>query len=66
LMWNDLRTDEYEYNPDFMDIYNRDKFYITLDDDTTKFYICQYFVFDRIIQPVSYYYIDNKEKAIQR
>ena len=63
---NEYNTEEYDYQPEFMDLYNRDKFYVTLDDNTADFYICQYFVFDRIIQPLSYYLIDNDEHAIPR
>ena len=52
---NEYNTEEFEYNPDFMDVYNRDKFYITLGDDREHFYLCQFFVFDRILQPLDYY-----------
>lgn len=63
---NEFNTEEYDYQPEFMDLYNRDKFYVTLDDNTADFYICQYFVFDRIIQPLSYYLVDNDTHAIPR
>lgn len=63
---NEFNTEEYEYNEDFMDVYNRDKFYISLNDDTSQFYICQYFVFDRIIQPLAYYSPENEDIAIPR
>lgn len=65
-IYNEFNTEEYEYNEDFMDVYNRDKFYISLNDDTTRFYICQFFVFDRIIQPLSYYLPENDAIAIPR
>ncbi len=60
-MLNEYNTEEFEYNPDFMEAYNRDKFYITLGDDREHFYICQYFVFDRIIQPIDYYSPENED-----
>lgn len=63
---NEFNTEEYDYNEDFMDVYNRDKFYITLNDNTKDFYICQYFVFDRIIQPLEYYYPGNETIAIHK
>ena len=65
-IYNEYNTEEYEYQPEFMELYNRDKFYVTLDDNTEDFYICQFFVFDRIIQPISYYFVDNDEHAIPR
>jgi hypothetical protein len=65
-MLNEYNTEEFDYQPEFMDLYNRDKFYITLDDNTSDFYICQFFVFDRIIQPLSYYLIGNESYAIPR
>ena len=65
-IFNEYNTEEFEYQPEFMELYNRDKFYVTLDGNTQDFYICQFFVFDRIIQPISYYLIDNDEHAIPR
>lgn len=65
-MLNEFNTEEYDYNEDFMDVYNRDKFYITLNDNTEDFYICQYFVFDRIIQPLEYYFPGNETIAIHK
>lgn len=63
---NEFNTEEYDYNEDFMDVYNRDKFYISLNDNTRDFFICQYFVFDRIIQPLNYYYTGNEDIAIHK
>lgn len=63
---NEYDTAQFEYNPDFMEAYNRDKFYITLGDDMKQLYICQYFVFDRIIQPLSYYLPEDETIAIRR
>lgn len=65
-IYNEYNTEEFDYQPEFMELYNRDKFYVTLDDNTQDFYICQFFVFDRIIQPISYYFVDNDEHAIPR
>lgn len=65
-IFNEYNTEEYDYNEDFMDVYNRDKFYVTLNDNTKDFYICQYFVFDRIIQPLDYYYPGNEATAIRK
>ena len=62
---NEYNTEEFEYNPEFMEAYNRDKFYITLGSDKSHFYICQFFVFDRIIQPIGYYLPDSESFAIK-
>lgn len=65
-IWNEYNTEEFEYQPEFMEPYNRDKFYMSLGDNTQDFYICQFFVFDRILQPLSYYLIGNKKLAIPK
>ncbi len=65
-MLNEFNTEEFEYNEDFMDIYNRDKFYITVGDNLKDFYVGQFFVFDRILQSISYYYPENETIAIPR
>ncbi len=54
-MKNELDTANYIYNEDFIDIFNRDKFYAVINDKKEELVICQYFVFDRIIQPLAYY-----------
>jgi len=61
---NSLDTTKYEYfNTDLMEAYNRDRFYATINGNNAEVYLCQYFVFDRIIQPFEYYRIDSKLRA---
>jgi hypothetical protein len=63
---NHYDTVKYEYNVDFMEAYNRDRFYATINGNKNEVYLCQYFVFDRIIQPFEYYSIDSKLRAIPK
>ena len=66
-MKNEFDTANYIYNEDFMDIYNRDKFYAVINDKKDELVTCQYFVFDRIIQPLSYYLpIINESKKSKK
>lgn len=52
---NEFDTANYIYDEDFIDVYNRDKFYAVINDKKQEIVVCQYFVFDRIIQPLQYY-----------
>lgn len=61
---NEYNTEEFEYKEEFMELYDRDKFYITVNNDINNFYICQFFVFDRILQPLEYYFPGNDLRAI--
>ena len=65
-MWNEFNTEEYEYLPEFMDLYNRDKFYVSVNGNEQELFICQYFVFDRIIQPLGYYLVGDDRLAIPK
>ncbi len=58
-----LNTDEYDYNMAFVDAFNRDKFYAIINDNPSEIFLCQFFVFDRIVQPLEYYFIDSPHKA---
>jgi hypothetical protein len=52
-------TDEDEHEIDFMNAYNRDRFYAVINGNKEEVVLCQYFVFDRIVQPFEYYTIGN-------
>ncbi len=58
-----LNTEEYDYNMAIVDAFNRDKFYAIINDNQTEIFLCQFFVFDRIVQPLDYYFIDSPQKA---
>lgn len=59
-----LDTANYEYNMDFISAYNKDKFYAVINGNTKEIFLCQFFVFDRIVQPLSYYMPGNESRAI--
>jgi hypothetical protein len=63
LLPNQYDTVNYEYSIDFMEAYNRDRFYAVINGNENEVVLCQYFVFDRIIQPFDYYKIDNPRRA---
>lgn len=65
-MDNVLDTANYEYNEDFIEKFSKDKFYAVINDNKNEMVICQYFVFDRIIQPLRYYFPDNETQAIPK
>ncbi len=60
----ELDTVNYEYNMDFISAFNRDKFYAVINGNKKELYVCQFFVFDRIVQPLSYYIPGNEARAI--
>ena len=61
---NSYDTVNYEYSDDYiMDAYNRDRFYAIINGNKDEIAVCQYFVFDRIIQPFDYYTMENKRRA---
>lgn len=55
----DSELDYYDENGNHIDdvefLYNRDRCYATLNGDKRKLYIVQYYHFDRILQPFSYF-----------
>ncbi|MCL2131489.1 MAG: DUF4340 domain-containing protein [Lentimicrobiaceae bacterium] len=57
---NEYDTVNYEYSIDFMEAYNRDRFYAVINGNKDEVVLCQYFVFDRITQPFEYYVIGSK------
>ncbi len=59
-MENVLDTANYIYIEEFIEKFNRDKFYAIINDNKEEIVICQYFVFDRIIQPLRYYYLNSE------
>ncbi|HOS16025.1 MAG TPA: hypothetical protein PKX15_03275 [Bacteroidales bacterium] len=65
-MNNELDTVNYEYDFDFVEHFNKDKFYAVINDNFKEMVICQYFVFDRIIQPLRYYYKESELIAIPK
>jgi len=65
-MENVLDTANYIYDENFIDKFNKDKFYAIINDNREDIVICQYFVFDRIIQPLRYYYPDNQTLSIPK
>jgi hypothetical protein len=60
---NEYDTVNYEYSIDFMEAYNRDRFYAVINGNKNEVCLCQYFVFDRIIQPFEYYMVGNTMRA---
>ena len=60
---NQYDTVSYESSIDIMDAYNRDRFYAVINGNKDEICLCQYFVFDRIIQPFDYYTMGNQRKA---
>lgn len=58
-MENVLDTANYIYMEEFIEKFNRDKFYAIINDNKEEIVVCQYFVFDRIIQPLRYYYLNS-------
>ena len=63
---NEYDTVNYEYSIDFMEAYNRDRFYAIINGNKNEIVLCQYFVFDRIVQPFEYYRIDSELRATPR
>ena len=51
------------YGIDFMNIYNRDRFYAIINGNKAEVVLCQYFVFDRIVQPFEYYMTGSQLRA---
>ncbi|MDR2410097.1 MAG: hypothetical protein LBE13_18590 [Bacteroidales bacterium] len=52
--------EEYSHDIDFMETYNRDRFYAIINGDKNEIVRCQYFVFDRIVQPIEFFFTDSK------
>ncbi|MDR1879164.1 MAG: hypothetical protein LBQ64_06335 [Bacteroidales bacterium] len=57
---NEYNMEEYEYDVDFMEAYSKDRFYAVINGNTEEVYLCQYFVFDRIVQPISFFFPDSE------
>jgi hypothetical protein len=57
---NEYDTVNYEYSIDFMEAYNRDRFYAIINGNKKEVVLCQYFVFDRIVQPFEYFLPESK------
>jgi hypothetical protein len=51
----DELSDEYSHDIDFMESYNRDRFYAVINENNEEIVRCQYFVFDRIVQPIDFF-----------
>ncbi|MDR0367623.1 MAG: hypothetical protein LBH82_00605 [Bacteroidales bacterium] len=51
----EFNEEAFEHDIDFMEAYNRDRFYAVLNGNTDELYLCQFFVFDRIVQPIGYF-----------
>jgi hypothetical protein len=45
---------------DFMLAYNKDRFYAVINGNNHEIVRCQYFVFDRIVQPIEFFFSDSK------
>ena len=60
---NEYDTVNYEYLNPLLDIYNHDRFYAIVNGNQEEILICQYFVFDRMIQPFDYYKVGSKLTA---
>jgi len=58
---NEYDTISYEYLNELVDIYNydRDRFYAIINGNKDEIVLCQYFVFDRMIQPFEYYMVGS-------
>ncbi len=59
-------TDEYAHEIDFMESYNRDRFYAVINGDAEEIVRCQYFVFDRIVQPIEFFFMDSKIRPVPK
>lgn len=56
---NEFNEDDFEHEIDFMEAYNRDRFYAIFNGNTDELYFCQFFVFERIVQPIEYFVIGS-------
>lgn len=56
---NEFNQEEFEHDIDFMESYNRDRFYAVFNGNVDELYFCQFFVFDRIVQPIEYFVPGN-------
>lgn len=56
---NEFNEEELEHEIDFMEAYNRDRFYAIFNGNADELYFCQFFVFDRIVQPLEYFVSGN-------
>ena len=54
------------YDIDFMNAYNRDRFYAIINGNKEEVVLCQYFVFDRIMQPFEYYMVGSTLTSIPK
>ena len=56
---NEYNTDGLAHEIDFMESYNRDRFYAVFNGNTNEVFLCQYFVFDRLVQPLEFFVPGN-------
>ncbi|MEG1556199.1 MAG: hypothetical protein RR356_05690 [Bacteroidales bacterium] len=56
-----LYMDDVPISDEILESINRDKFYAVLNNKFYNLYLCQYFHFDRQVQPLSYFLNKNKE-----
>ena len=59
---NEFNEEEMAHEIDFMESYNRDRFFAVFNGNTNEIFLCQYFVFDRLVQPVEFFKQDNTIK----
>ena len=56
---NEFNEEEFEHEIDFMEAYNRDRFFAVFNGNADELYFCQFFVFDRIVLPIEYFIPGN-------
>ncbi|MDR1181914.1 MAG: hypothetical protein LBL13_08045 [Bacteroidales bacterium] len=53
-------SDEYSQDMEIMNAFNRERFYAVINGNNDEVVRCQYFVFDRIVQPIEFFFLDSK------
>ncbi|MDR1793514.1 MAG: hypothetical protein LBR36_08795 [Bacteroidales bacterium] len=57
---NVIDTTEYDYTGLMIDPFSKDKFYAVINDDKENIVLCQFFAFDRLVQPLEYFILNSK------
>jgi hypothetical protein len=60
LLEDESLPDEYSQEMEIMNAYNRERFYTVINGNNDEVVRCQYFVFDRIVQPIEFFFPDSK------
>jgi hypothetical protein len=57
---DEYASEDYDDGLGFMNAYNRDRFYAVINGNKNEIVRCQYFVFDRIVQPIEFFFPGSK------